>query len=109
MTVVIPGLNKVRRNSNESAVTSEGSTSHNELINGAESGPEVLVDHSYCSCGWPEYSLVPRGSRKGMDFVLFAMLTDYEEDREEELSAPYHNPEHRSMAARYQMLSDNEA
>ncbi|GFX29912.1 hemocyanin F chain [Trichonephila clavipes] len=79
-STMIPGLNKVTRNSNESAVTSEGYTSHDELINGAESGPEVLVDHSYCSCGRPEYSLIPRGSRRGMDFVLFVMLTDYEED-----------------------------
>ncbi|GFU41367.1 hemocyanin F chain [Trichonephila clavipes] len=76
--LLIPGLNKVTRNSSESAVTAKGSTTHDEILNDVESGSEV--DHSYCSCGWPDYSLVPRGNRRGMDFVLFVMLTDYEED-----------------------------
>ncbi|PRD19547.1 UNVERIFIED_CONTAM: Hemocyanin F chain [Trichonephila clavipes] len=76
------GLNKITRNSSESAVTAKGSPTHDEILNDVESGTEV--DHSYCSCGWPEYSLVPRGSRRGMDFVLFVMLTDYEEDRVDE-------------------------
>ncbi|GFR13051.1 hemocyanin F chain [Trichonephila clavata] len=74
-----PGLNNITRDSKESAVTAEGSTSYDELINGAESSTEE--DHSYCACGWPEYALVPSGSRRGMDFVLFVMLTDFEEDR----------------------------
>ncbi|GFR02629.1 hemocyanin F chain [Trichonephila clavata] len=92
--LLIPGLNNITRDSKESAVTSEGSTSHEELINGSEISTQI--DHSYCACGWPEYALVPRGNRRGMDFVLFVMLTDFEEDR---VDGPHVVPECKSSTS----------
>ncbi|GFR21773.1 hemocyanin F chain, partial [Trichonephila clavata] len=64
-------LNNITRDSKESAVTAEGSTSYDELINGAESSTEE--DHSYCACGWPEYALVQAEvERHGFCFVCYA-------------------------------------
>ncbi|GFT57369.1 hemocyanin F chain [Nephila pilipes] len=72
------GQNTITRKSIESSVTSKATPSFEKLIKGDE---EYQKDDSYCYCGWPEYFLVPRGNHRGMDFILFAMLTNYENDR----------------------------
>ncbi|GFT57366.1 hemocyanin F chain [Nephila pilipes] len=72
------GKNTITRKSIESSVTSKISPSFEELIRG-DKGTEG--DDSYCSCGWPDYFLIPKGNHKGMDFVLFVMFTDYAKDR----------------------------
>jgi tyrosinase len=38
------------------------------------------VDVNYCDCGWPLHVFLPRGTEKGMEFVAFVMLTDFESD-----------------------------
>ncbi|NP_001301077.1 hemocyanin F chain-like [Limulus polyphemus] len=71
------GHNTIVRNSTESSVTVSKIHTFNELKAG------VGVDEKnteYCSCGWPQHMLVPRGNEKGMDFQLFVMVTDWEGD-----------------------------
>lgn len=38
-------------------------------------------DLAYCGCGWPHYMLIPKGTPSGFKCRLFAMLTDYEQDK----------------------------
>jgi tyrosinase len=44
---------------------------------------EELPDdpQSWCDCGWPYNLLVPRGTKAGMQFRLFVMLTDWQVDQ----------------------------
>ncbi|GFT96260.1 hemocyanin F chain, partial [Nephila pilipes] len=77
-TTLKSGKNTITRKSTESSVTSTASPSFEKLIHGDEF---TEGDDSYCGCGWPDYLLIPRGNHKGMDFVLFVMFTDYEQDR----------------------------
>nr|CAZ66716.1 hemocyanin subunit 6 [Pandinus imperator] len=76
-TTVAAGQSLIARNHKESSVTISKIRTFNELKGGAG------LDHAneYCSCGWPEYMLVPRGHHRGMVFQLFVMLTDYEQDK----------------------------
>ncbi|GIY12159.1 hemocyanin D chain [Caerostris extrusa] len=73
-----PGKNTINRRSVDSSVTLSHVPTFEELEKG-----EGLSDTNteYCSCGWPEHMLVPRGKPRGMVFHLFVMLTDYEQDK----------------------------
>nr|P80476.1 RecName: Full=Hemocyanin AA6 chain [Androctonus australis]3IXV_A Chain A, Hemocyanin AA6 chain [Androctonus australis]3IXV_C Chain C, Hemocyanin AA6 chain [Androctonus australis]3IXV_D Chain D, Hemocyanin AA6 chain [Androctonus australis]3IXV_E Chain E, Hemocyanin AA6 chain [Androctonus australis]3IXV_F Chain F, Hemocyanin AA6 chain [Androctonus australis]3IXV_G Chain G, Hemocyanin AA6 chain [Androctonus australis]3IXV_H Chain H, Hemocyanin AA6 chain [Androctonus australis]3IXV_I Chain I len=72
-----PGKNTIVRNHQDSSVTISKVRTFDQL--GAGEG--VSEDSTeYCSCGWPEHMLIPRGSHKGMEFELFVMLTDHDED-----------------------------
>ncbi|GFT57363.1 hemocyanin F chain [Nephila pilipes] len=79
------GKNTITRNSIDSSVTTKAAPSFEELLRGDKGTEE---DDSYCACGWPDYLLVPRGNHKGMDFVLFVMLTDYAKDRVDGPNSP---------------------
>lgn len=65
------------RNSAHSSVTVSNAPTFSQLQAG-----EGMTENTteFCSCGWPQHLLVPRGSDKGMEFKLFVMLTDYELD-----------------------------
>lgn len=71
------GKNTITRKSSDSSVTVSHTPSFEQLQSG-EGVDENTTE--FCSCGWPEHLLVPRGTYKGMDFQLFVMLTDYAED-----------------------------
>lgn len=73
-----PGRNTITRRSVDSSVTLSHVPTFEELEKG-----EGLPDRAseYCSCGWPEHMLVPRGTPRGMVFHLFVMITDYEQDK----------------------------
>ncbi|GBO02667.1 Hemocyanin F chain [Araneus ventricosus] len=75
--VVAPGKNTIARKSRESSVTIAPTPKFSQLLAG-----EVPTESNaeFCSCGWPDHLLIPRGNHKGMDFYLFVMLTDYEQD-----------------------------
>lgn len=75
---VQPGKNVLTRQSLESSVTLSKVPTFEELAQG-----DILDSKTdeYCSCGWPEHMLVPRGTARGMVFHLFVMLTDYEQDK----------------------------
>ncbi|GFR13155.1 hemocyanin A chain [Trichonephila clavata] len=66
------------RSSTDSSVTISSTYSFKELLH----GEDVDEDRSeFCSCGWPQHLLVPKGSNKGMVFDLFVMITDGEKDK----------------------------
>lgn len=70
-----PGMNLVTRHTKQSSVTGPRPRGYRVLL--AEN-LENEVD--YCSCGWPENLLVPKGNPMGMEFALFVMCTDYTQD-----------------------------
>ncbi|GFW92072.1 hemocyanin C chain [Trichonephila clavipes] len=76
-TTLNPGLNTIVRSSRESSVTISKERKFSQLLRG-----EGTTEHSseYCSCGWPDHLLIPKGSDKGMDFHLFVMVTDHLKD-----------------------------
>uniref|UniRef100_A0A1W7RAE6 Hemocyanin subunit 6 n=1 Tax=Hadrurus spadix TaxID=141984 RepID=A0A1W7RAE6_9SCOR len=74
---VAPGKNPIKRDHKNSSVTVSKIRTFAEL----KSGVAAEDANEYCSCGWPEYMLIPRGNHKGMEFELFVMLTDYEKDK----------------------------
>lgn len=73
--VLQPGSNTVNRHSKKSSVTAPRKKGFKDILEG-----NVEPELDYCSCGWPENLLVPKGKPEGMDFVLFAMCTDYAQD-----------------------------
>lgn len=44
-------------------------------------GPQEARRRNACRCGWPSGLLLPRGSVTGTPYTLFAMVTDYHQDR----------------------------
>nr|CAC44753.1 hemocyanin subunit 5 [Cupiennius salei] len=75
-----PGKNVINRNAIESSVTLSHTYTFDELKSGQGANENST---EYCSCGWPENMLVPRGTHKGMEFQLFVMATDYTKDNPE--------------------------
>nr|CAZ66712.1 hemocyanin subunit 3a [Pandinus imperator] len=73
-----PGKNTVVRSSVDSSVTLSQQHTFEELEKG-EGLDESRTE--FCSCGWPQHLLVPKGDIKGMEFHLFVMLTDREKDK----------------------------
>ncbi|GIY77429.1 hemocyanin A chain [Caerostris darwini] len=73
-----PGKNTIVRSSTDSSVTISSTYTFKELLHG-----EDLQDDrtEFCSCGWPQHLLVPKGNDKGMVFDLFVMISDGEKDR----------------------------
>lgn len=74
---VSEGENNIIRQSTNSSVTISNIPTFNEL-----QGGEGISENSteFCNCGWPQHLLVPKGTDKGMDFNIFVMLTDSEQD-----------------------------
>lgn len=72
-----PGKNVISRNAADSNVTLSHTYTFDELKAGQ--GGSADADE-YCSCGWPEHMLLPRGTIKGMEYDLFVMATDYTVD-----------------------------
>ncbi|GFT90426.1 hemocyanin B chain [Nephila pilipes] len=72
-----PGTNTVERRSIDSSVTLRKQQTLKELLQGK--GADRKGDE-YCSCGWPDHLLVPKGDSVGMKFHLFAIFTNYFED-----------------------------
>nr|Q95P08.1 RecName: Full=Hemocyanin subunit A; Flags: Precursor [Scutigera coleoptrata]CAC69246.1 hemocyanin subunit A [Scutigera coleoptrata] len=71
-----PGHNVIERQSKESSVTMSKDHVFGEIRN--------LADDHQCSCGWPDYLLLPKGKYEGMTYQLFVVATDYEEDHVED-------------------------
>lgn len=74
---VNPGTNVIQRSSRESSVTISKERKFEQLLRG-----EGTTEHSseYCSCGWPDHLLIPKGNDKGMEFHLFVQVTDHLKD-----------------------------
>ncbi|GFQ87334.1 hemocyanin AA6 chain [Trichonephila clavata] len=77
LNVMAAGKNAITRDHKLSSVTVSETHTFKQLLAG-EGVSENTTE--FCSCGWPEHMLIPRGSHKGSEFDLFVILTDYEQD-----------------------------
>uniref|UniRef100_A0A1E1WWC5 Putative hemocyanin subunit n=1 Tax=Tityus obscurus TaxID=1221240 RepID=A0A1E1WWC5_TITOB len=76
-TNLTAGKNIISRTAIESSVT----VSEKHTFDQLKKGEGVSEDATeFCSCGWPEHMLIPRGNHRGMIFDLFVMLTNADED-----------------------------
>lgn len=49
-----------------------------------ENPPKHAKSAEMCGCGWPTHLFIPKGTKEGMQFDLFAMITNYDNDYVEE-------------------------
>uniref|UniRef100_A0A182WQI7 Tyrosinase copper-binding domain-containing protein n=1 Tax=Anopheles minimus TaxID=112268 RepID=A0A182WQI7_9DIPT len=76
-----PGMNTIVRRSDQSSVTIPYERTFRAI--GTKSTPsntDDLAQFRFCGCGWPQHMLVPKGSPEGVQFDLFAMVSDFEAD-----------------------------
>ncbi|GBL88938.1 Hemocyanin A chain [Araneus ventricosus] len=73
-----PGKNTIVRSSTDSSVTISSTYTFKELLHGEDFDNDRT---EFCSCGWPQHLLVPKGNDKGMTFDLFVMISDGEKDK----------------------------
>lgn len=79
---VRPGKNTIRRSSADSSVTIPfESTFANQEARPGTAGSAEAAQFDFCVCGWPDHLLVPKGTPQGYPMVLFAMLSNWMEDR----------------------------
>lgn len=77
-----PGINEIRRRSEQSSVTIPYERSFRPI--GSQYRPteaEDLSQFQFCGCGWPQHMLLPKGTTAGTKFDIFVMISDYEKDR----------------------------
>lgn len=72
------GTNTITRASTQSSVTIPFERTYRDLSN----VPQDQVEQSnFCGCGWPHNLLIPKGKAEGMPFILFAMISNYDDDK----------------------------
>lgn len=83
MLTVNPGDNLIRRRSTDSSVTIPFERTFRDLdTNRPGAGTDELTAFNFCGCGWPHHMLIPKGTQgSGLPFVLFVMISNYEDDR----------------------------
>ncbi|XP_055602435.1 phenoloxidase 8-like [Uranotaenia lowii] len=72
-----PGVNNIVRRSEQSSVTIPYERTFRSAAPSNQPGTEV---YRFCNCGWPHHLLIPKGTAEGMQFDLFAMISDYSGD-----------------------------
>ncbi|KAK7874024.1 hypothetical protein R5R35_013428 [Gryllus longicercus] len=84
VATVAPGASELKRSSAQSSITIPWEQTFRDVdTNRPPDNTPQQQDFSFCSCGWPQHMLLPRGNAEGLPCVLFAMLTDYELDKVE--------------------------
>ncbi|XP_030368851.1 uncharacterized protein LOC115619960 [Scaptodrosophila lebanonensis] len=77
-----PGQNTIMRRSTQSSVTVPFERTFRNLDeNRPAAGSAEELEFYFCICGWPQHMLIPKGKLEGMQFQLFVMVSNYEEDR----------------------------
>lgn len=79
---MVPGQNIIRRSSVQSSVTIPYERSFRRI--GSEYQPadeDDLAQFRFCGCGWPQHLLLPKGTAEGAVFDVFAMISNYADDR----------------------------
>ncbi|XP_034241167.1 phenoloxidase 2-like [Thrips palmi] len=71
-----PGENNIVRESTATPVTLD-----QDAIYSTQSTLFNARRVNQCRCGWPQTLLIPRGNETGITYKLFAMVTDYSQDR----------------------------
>lgn len=75
-----PGTNTITRRSEDSSVT----IPYQRTFRNIGQNPTEAMARSrfeFCGCGWPQHMLLPKGSAEGVVFDVFVMVSDYEQDR----------------------------
>lgn len=76
-----PGVNTIRRRSDESSVTIPYERSFRRI--GSQYQPTAapeLAQFQFCGCGWPQHMLIPKGTPEGAQFDIFVMISNFEDD-----------------------------
>lgn len=77
-----PGNNPIRRRSIDSSVTIPYErTFRSQAARPGDPGSASAAEFDFCGCGWPHHMLVPKGTQQGYPMVLFAMVSNWDEDR----------------------------
>ncbi|KAE8750004.1 Prophenoloxidase [Frankliniella occidentalis] len=72
-----PGLNGILRESTATPLTAD-----QDAIYTTQTSFWGARRVNRCRCGWPQTLLVPRGNETGVTYKLFAMVTDYDQDKQ---------------------------
>lgn len=75
--VVPPGTTYFTRRDDQSSVAVQAGATMEEMLD----GKQRTKQNHFQKCGWPGRLLLPRSTTKGMDFDLYVIATDWEEDR----------------------------
>lgn len=81
MLTVNPGVNSIRRRSDQSSVTIPYQRSFRRI--GSQFQPTdaaELAQFRFCGCGWPEHMLIPKGTPEGAIYDIFVMVTNFNDD-----------------------------
>ncbi|XP_052895805.1 phenoloxidase 8-like [Anopheles moucheti] len=73
---LLPGTNNIIRRSVNSSVTIPYERTFRN-VGQSNAGDESF---RFCGCGWPSHMLVPKGDAIGVEYDLFAMLSNHERD-----------------------------
>ncbi|KAK3917228.1 Phenoloxidase 2 [Frankliniella fusca] len=79
--ILEPGVNTLQRRSSASSVTIPFERTFRNLDANRPAGGRALDEFTFCGCGLPQHMLVPRGTEAGLPHQLFVMVTDYAQDR----------------------------
>ncbi|KFB48434.1 AGAP004975-PA-like protein [Anopheles sinensis] len=74
-----PGVNNIVRRSEQSSVTIPYERTFRNVSASNNNVPETEM-FRFCNCGWPHHLLIPKGTPEGMQFDLFAMISNYADD-----------------------------
>ncbi|XP_045539351.1 phenoloxidase subunit 1 [Papilio machaon] len=79
------GTNTIRRRSVESSVTIPYErTFRNQSNRQGTAGTAQAAQFDFCGCGWPHHMLIPKGTPEGYPVVVFAMVTNWDDDKIEQ-------------------------
>ncbi|XP_026465404.1 phenoloxidase 2-like [Ctenocephalides felis] len=76
-----PGMNTIPRRSDESSVTIPFERTFRNLNDRPAAGTDAEAAFNFCGCGWPHHLLIPKGTPQGMEYELFVMVSNYNDDR----------------------------
>lgn len=76
-----PGVNNIKRRSDESSVTLPYERSFRRIgSNFQPTGAAELAQFQFCGCGWPQHMLIPKGTADGARFDIFVMVSNFADD-----------------------------
>ncbi|CAK1552411.1 unnamed protein product [Leptosia nina] len=76
------GSSTIRRSSVNSSVTIPYErTFRRQADRPGDPGSGTAAEFDFCGCGWPHHMLVPKGTTSGTPYVLFCMISDWNNDR----------------------------
>ncbi|KPJ13411.1 Phenoloxidase subunit 1 [Papilio machaon] len=79
------GTNTIRRRSVDSSVTIPYErTFRNQSNRQGTAGTAQAAQFDFCGCGWPHHMLIPKGTPEGYPVVVFAMVTNWDDDKIEQ-------------------------